>query len=72
MGSARLSADALSDDALEFLAARVVEDFWSRRRRIRLNRPHYAAAAIAAGHSLPIETSRLAVASRRIAAAQAA
>lgn len=62
VGSARLSAKVLSDDALEDLAARVVSDFWSARRRVRLNRPHHVNAALAAGHRLPPETMRLAAA----------
>ena len=33
--------------------ARVVSDFWSTRRRVRLNRPLYVAEAIQAGHRLP-------------------
>ena len=72
IGRTVLSAEVLTDDALEDLAARVVEDFWSRRRRVRLNRPHYAAAAMAAGHHLPPETSRLAAALLRIQATRAA
>lgn len=62
VGSTRLSAEVLSDEALEDLAARVVDDFWSTRRRVRLNRPAYVAAALAAGHRLPPETARLAAA----------
>lgn len=61
-GSARLSPEILTDDALEDLAARVVKDFWSCRRRTRLNRPHYTAAAMAAGHLLPPETMAFAAA----------
>jgi hypothetical protein len=72
VGSARLSAEVLSDDALEDLASRVVADFWAHRRRVRLNRPHYAAAAVAAGHRLPPETSRLAAALLKIQASYAA
>ena len=62
VGSTRLSAEVLSDDALEDLAARVVDDFWSHRRRVRLNRPAYAAAALASGHHLPPETMAFAAA----------
>ena len=62
VGSARLSAEVLSDDALEDLASRVVADFWTHRRRVRLNRPAYAADAIRAGHLLPPETARFAAA----------
>jgi hypothetical protein len=62
VGSARLSAEVLSDDALEDLAARVVADFWSHRRRVRLNRPAYAAAAARAGLCLPPETLAFAAA----------
>ena len=46
VGRARLSADALGEDGLEDLAARVVADFWADRRRNRLNRPLYAAALL--------------------------
>ena len=60
VGRTRLSAEVLSDDALEALAARVVADFWSDRRRVRLNRALYVAEAIRAGHVLPAETARLA------------
>ena len=60
VGRTVLPAEILTDDALEDLAARVVADFWSARRRVRLNRPAYVAAAIAAGHRLPPETARLA------------
>ena len=62
VGSTRLSAEVLSDDALEDLAARVVDDFWSHRRRVRLNRPAFVADAIRAGHLLPPETARFAAA----------
>lgn len=62
VGSARLSPEILTDDALEDLAVRVIEDFWSNRHHTRLNRPHYAAAAMAAAHHLPPETMRLAAA----------
>ena len=62
VGSARLSAEVLSDDALEDLAARVVDDFWSHRRRVRLNRPAFVADAIRAGHLLPLETMAFAAA----------
>jgi hypothetical protein len=62
VGSARLSAEVLSDDALKDLAARVVADFWAYRRRVRLNRPAYAAAALASGHRLPPETMAFAAA----------
>ena len=62
VGKARLSAEVLSDDALEDLAARVVSDFWFARRRVRMSRPHHVAAALAAGHRLPPETMRLAAA----------
>ena len=62
VGSTRLSAEVLSDDALEDLAARVVADFWSHRRRVRLNRPAFVADAIRAGHHLPPETARFAAA----------
>ena len=72
VGRTRLSAEVLSDDALEDLASRVVSDFWSDRRRVRLNRPLYVAEAIRAGHRLPIETSRLAAALLRIEAARVA
>ena len=48
VGRVRLSAEVLSDDALEDLAVRVVADFWADRRRVRLNRPSYAAAVLAA------------------------
>ena len=58
VGRTRLSAEVLSDDALEDLAARVVSDFWSDRRRVRFNRPLYVAEAIRAGHCLPDETVR--------------
>ncbi len=60
VGRTRLSAEVLSDDALEDLAARVVADFWSNRRRVRLNRPLYVAEAIQAGNRLPPETAQLA------------
>ena len=60
VGRTRLSAEVLSDDALEDLAARVVIDFWGDRRRVRLNRPLYVAEAIRAGHVMPTETARLA------------
>ena len=60
VGRSRLSAEVLSDDALEELATRVVSDFWSARRRTRLNRPLYVAEAIQAGHVLPPETAHLA------------
>ncbi len=60
VGRTRLSAEVLSDDALEDLAARVVSDFWSARRRVRLNRPLYVAEAIQAGNCLPPETAQLA------------
>lgn len=59
VGRIRLSAEVLSDDALEDLAGRVVADFWADRRRVRLNRPLYVAEAIRAGHALPPETARL-------------
>ena len=59
VGHTRLSAEVLSDDALEALAAQVVADFWSDRRRVRQNRPLYVADAIRAGHCLPPETARL-------------
>ena len=62
VGSTRLSAEVLSDDALEDLAARVVADFWSHRRRVRLNRPAFVAAALASGHRLPPETLAFAAA----------
>ncbi len=62
VGSTRLSAEVLSDDALEDLAARVVADFWARRRRVRLNRPAFIADAVRAGHHLLPETLRLAAA----------
>ena len=62
VGSARFSAEVLSDDALQDLASRVVADFWSSRRRHRLNRPHYVADAIRAGHHLPRETAAFAAA----------
>lgn len=62
IGSARLSAEVLSDGALEDLASRVVDDFWSHRRRVRLNRPAFVAAALASGHILPPETARFAAA----------
>ncbi len=62
VGRTRLSAEVLTDDALEDLAAQVVADFWSGRRRTRLNRPLYVAEAIRAGHRLPPETMRLAAA----------
>ena len=48
VGSTRFSAEVLSDDALEDLAARVVSDFWAYRRRVRLNRPFYLAALLGA------------------------
>ena len=60
VGRIRLSAEVLSDDALEDLAARIVSDFWSDRRRVRLNRPFHVAEAIRAGHDLLPETARLA------------
>ena len=60
VGRTVLSAEILTDDALEDLAARVVADFWADRRRVRLNRPALVAAALAAGHRLPPETARLA------------
>ena len=72
IGRTRLSAEVLSDDALEELAARVVSDFWSDRRRVRLNRPLYVAEAIRAGHRLPAETARLAAALFKIEAARVA
>ena len=50
VGRARLSPEVLSDDALEDLASRVAADFWAGRRRVRLNRPLYAAAMLGAGH----------------------
>ena len=62
VGSTRLSAEVLSDDALEDLASRVVTDFWSHRRRVRLNRPAFVAAAARAGHCLPPETMAFAAA----------
>ena len=62
VGSTRLSAEVLSDDALEDLASRVVADFWAHRRRVRLNRPAFVADAIRAGHRLPPETARFAAA----------
>ena len=62
VGSARLSAEVLSDDALEDLAARVAGDFWAHRRRVRLNRPAFVADAIRAGHRLPPETMAFAAA----------
>ena len=62
VGSARLSPEILTDDALEDLAARVVVDFWSHRRRVRLNRPAFVADAIRAGHRLPPETLAFAAA----------
>lgn len=46
VGRARLSAEVLSDDALEELAAEVVSDFWAGKRHVRLNRPFYAAVAM--------------------------
>ena len=60
VGRVCLSADVLSDDALDDLASRVVADFWADRRRIRLNRPFYVAEALRAGHALPPETASLA------------
>ncbi len=60
VGRTRLSAEMLSDDALEDLASRVVFDFWSDRRRVRLNRPLYVAEAMRAGHVLPAETAKFA------------
>ena len=60
VGKTRQSAEVLSDDALEDLASRVVSDFWSARRRVRLNRPLYVAEAIRSGHVLPAETARFA------------
>ena len=62
VGSTHLSAEVLSDDALEDLAARVVADFWSHRRRVHLNRPAFVADAIRAGHRLPPETMAFAAA----------
>ena len=62
VGSARLSAEVLADDALEDLAARVIDDFWAHRRRVRLNRPAFVAAAARAGHILPPETMAFAAA----------
>ena len=59
VGRTRLSAEVLSDDALEDLASRVVEGFWADRRWTRLNRPLHVAQAIRAGHHLPAETERL-------------
>ena len=43
VGRTVLSAEILTDDALEDLAIRIASDFWSRRRHIRLNRPAYLA-----------------------------
>jgi hypothetical protein len=62
VGSTRLSAEVLSDDALEDLAARVVAEFWAHRRRVRLNRPAFVVDAIRAGHRLPPETAQFAAA----------
>ena len=60
VGPTHFSAEVLSDDALEDLASRVVADFWAHRRRVRLNRPLYAATALRTDHGLSPETMRFA------------